>query len=307
MKIGIDLGGSHIGVGLVKNDGIILRKKEKDIVKEDKEKIKDIIEQTIRKFIHELLIEEKISIKEIEMIGIASPGTVKDGTIYHMVNLGIETLEIREMLNRYFELPIQVKNDAKCAGIAEFLYGSMKEYEDGIFLSIGTGIGGAVYVNNRLLEPKTNAGMEFGHMIIEKEGKECKCGNRGCFETYCSMKNLKEKVKTALDLNANTSSEMVVRKIKEEQNQGLIKEILDEYISYFSIGLTNLINIFEPEIVCLGGSFAYLGEEIVEKIKKQMKENNLLFNKRRELNIVLATLGNNAGLIGAANIPSDNQ
>ena len=87
MKIGIDLGGSHIGVGLVKNDGIILRKKEKDIVEDDKEKIKEIIEQTIRKFIHELLIEEKISIKEIEMIGIASPGTVKDGTIYHMVNL----------------------------------------------------------------------------------------------------------------------------------------------------------------------------------------------------------------------------
>lgn len=300
MNIGIDLGGSHIGVGLIQ-DGKVISKREKDISIEDNN-IKEYIVKSIVDFINAILEENMTKIDDIEFIGISTPGVVKDNCIYNIVNLGIDEFKIGEMLNNYIHKEIRIKNDAKCAAIAEFKYGCMKDNANGIFFTMGTGIGGAAFVNNTLIEASAYPGTEFGHMVIEKDGRSCKCKNHGCFETYGSMKVLKEEIKKQYKLNDTISSKEIVDLIKKDLKTEKMNKILDEYVSYLAIGIGNLINIFEPDVIGLGGSIVYVGDIIVERLKKEILEKRLLFNKRNAINIQIATLGNDAGIIGAANI-----
>lgn len=185
MKVGVDLGGSHIGMGIIDDNGRILEKKEIELynIQNMQEFIIDSISNEIDYYIKKY--------NDIEMIGIASPGTPKDGKLTNIVNLGIKELDIGTILKFKFNIPVKVKNDAKCAAIAEMKYGALNSYQDAVFLCLGTGIGGAVLMGGKELEPIRNSGMELGHIVIEKNGIQCNCGKRGCFETYCSIKRLK--------------------------------------------------------------------------------------------------------------------
>ena len=174
MKIGIDLGGSHIAIGIVDSKGKILEKVEKRITKAEKNNIKKVIEEYIIEKTSNFLQQYKIT----EM-GIAIPGTVKNETVVKSVNLGLKNYEIVKNLQDKIQLPIKIRNDAKCAALAENTYGALKSYERSIFLTLGTGIGGAVVIHNKLLDTGELPGCEFGHMLIEKNGKLCKCGKRG--------------------------------------------------------------------------------------------------------------------------------
>ena len=185
MRIGIDIGGSHIGIGLVDENGNIVEKYETDINNKSGD-LNKFIEGYILQAIKKLSKEYKI-----ELIGIASPGTPKDGKLTNLVNLGINELDITKIIKKEFNGKIQINNDAKCAGLAEKQYGSLKDYDDAVFMCLGTGIGGAVFLGGKELKPKRNPGFEIGHMIIKKDGIPCNCGKSGCFETYCSMKRLK--------------------------------------------------------------------------------------------------------------------
>lgn len=181
MKIGIDIGGSHIAVGLVEGNGNIVVKKEKNISTEDRKNIEKFIEETIAIAINEILRNNRIKAEDIEMIGIACPGTSKDGVIVKAENLKIYNFPIIERLQRYFSAPIKLSNDAKCAGLCEKKYGALKGYDDAIFMCLGTGIGGAVFMNGEMLKPKRYLGMELGHMTIKKDGQECTCGRKRMF------------------------------------------------------------------------------------------------------------------------------
>lgn len=251
MNIGIDLGGSHIGVGIVNNKGNIINKKDTDIYIEKSEDIKEFIIQTIISSIKCLLDENKITLENIELIGIGTPGEPKEGIIKRIVNLGIKDFNIVERLKKELEFNnIIIRNDGKCAAIAEKLYGSMKLYEDSVFLCLGTGIGGAAFLNNKLLKPKKRSGFEFGHMIIEKNGNLCRCGNRGCFETYCSMKSLKEKLNKEV-IFGNMESRDLVKYVKENICDEKIQKIIKEYINDLIIGLSNITNLLEPECITI--------------------------------------------------------
>lgn len=255
MNIGIDLGGSHIGVGIVNNEGNIISKKDTEIYIEKIEDIQEFIIQTIISSIKLLLEENQITLKNIELIGIGTPGEPQNGIIKRIVNLGISDFNIVERLKNGLQFDnIIIRNDGKCAGIAEKLYGSMKIYEDSVFLCLGTGIGGAVFLNNKLLKPKKRSGFEFGHMVIEKDGNLCKCGNRGCFETYCSMKMLKEKLNKEIVLNDMESRDLL-KYVKENIENPKIKEIIKQYIDDLIIGLSNITNLLEPECITLRRRF----------------------------------------------------
>ena len=299
MKIGIDVGGSHIGLGIVNQDGKIIYKKEKDypIHKED---MSEIVINTIIELIQELVKENGIDIEEIESIGIAVPGTVSKGVIVKADNLGIKKLEIEKKLKQVYDIPIFLQNDAKCAAIAEKNFGSLKEYNDSMFLIIGTGIGGAVFLGGELLKPKRYSGFEVGHMVIGANEKKCGCGRMGCFETYGSMKRFKQKIQTEFklpDIDGKRIKEFI---IKNEDNEKL-KNIVDKYIDDLAIGITNLINIFEPEAVSLGGSFAYYEDILLNKLGKRIIEKKELFNREGKIpKFVVAQLKNDAGIIGAA-------
>ncbi len=181
MKIGIDIGGSHIGIGLVESNGNILAKKEKNINARDKGNIEKFIEETIAISINEILKNNNIKIQDIEMIGIACPGTSKEGVIVKAENLKIYNFPIIEKLQKYFSAPMKLSNDAKCAGLCEKKYGALRQYQDAIFICLGTGIGGAVFMDGKMLKPKKYLGMELGHMTIKKDGVECSCGRKRLF------------------------------------------------------------------------------------------------------------------------------
>lgn len=301
MNIGIDIGGSHIGAALIEN-GKILTKREEDIVKDTKD-IKELIVEKICKYISEILLEKKIGLEDIGTIGISAPGVSKEGSIYNIVNLGINEFKITEMLNQKINHKnIKIMNDAKCAAIAEFNYGCMKSFEDGIFLTLGTGIGGAVFIKNTLIQSKTFPGTELGHMVICKDGKKCKCGNRGCFEKYCSMKALKEEVKEQYKLNDSVTSKEIIELIKDDIKSEKMSKIINNYIEYLAIGVANLVNIFEPQVIGIGGSAVYIEEILIQRLKREIIKNNLLFNKRENIDIQIATLGNDSGMIGAASL-----
>ena len=167
MKIGMDIGGSHIGVGLVE-EGKLLASLERNFHRENQKNREETILRWIPEMINQLLKENDLTIDQIERIGIAAPGTICNGVIVSAGNLNIKNFDIVADLQKVYTIPIQIRNDAKCAALAEKRYGAMKDYEDCVFLTIGTGIGGAAFLGGKLLEPKRYAGFEFGHMILNK-------------------------------------------------------------------------------------------------------------------------------------------
>ena len=259
MKIGVDIGGSHIGIGLINENGTIIAKEEKDIANRQKnESYGTILVQTIIDLITTILEKSKMKIQDISLIGIAVPGTVSNTEIIKADNIHIRNFDIVSEINKYFNIPVSLRNDAKCAAIAEKEHGGLKKYDDALFLVVGTGIGGAVFLNGNLLKPKKYEGFEIGHIVIEKDGLQCNCGRKGCFEKYASMKAFKDSVIKEFGLDDDIGG----KEIKEfiEKNPEESEKIIDEYIENLSIGIANLINIFEPEIVSIGGGFVYYKE-----------------------------------------------
>ena len=294
MKIGIDLGGSHIAIGVIDNKGIIIEKIEKRLMEKEKKNIQNTIESYIIENVKKILEKYKIS-----EIGIAVPGTIEKQIIIKSVNLGVENYNLIENLKKEIKLPIKIRNDAKCAALAENKYGALKDYKRTIFLTLGTGIGGAVIINNELLDTGKLPGCEFGHMIIQKDGIKCNCGKNGCWERYASMKAFKNNLRKALNLDEKTRGQELFDIIRKNPENPKTKKIIEEYIEYLSIGITNLINIFEPEAIGIGGSFVYFADILLEKLKKNIQEKQYLFNKREKLIILPAALGNDAGIIGS--------
>ena len=295
MKIGIDLGGSHIGFGVIENDNII-EQFEKDFTDADKAHIIEVIESYIIEKVKE--IEQKYN---IETIGIAVPGSIKDGTILKMVNLGIYNYNIKQKLEESLNKPISVRNDAKCACIAEFndIVKKDAKYSNSniVFLSIGTGIGGGVIYNGKLLEGHNFDGYEIGHMVIKDSGIPCKCGKYGCFERYGSILEYKNKVKQKLNIPQEINGE-TLREVLDNNRQEIL-EINNHYVSDLALGISNLINIFEPDMVVLGGGFTHFSYMFKDKIKETLVNSPLLFNRRDDFDLRIAELGNDAGIIGA--------
>ena len=291
MKIGIDLGGSHIGIGVVDEKGNIICKEEKYIVE------KTNIEKQIEEFVIEKVMQMQLT-NEVDEIGMAVPGTISNNKIIKAVNLGIENYDIVSKLEGILKLPMRLRNDAKCAALAEQKYGELAEYKNSIFLCIGTGIGGAVIFNGKLLEAENVPGFEFSHTIINKNGTLCNCGKRGCFETYASFKRFKEKI--AKEFNLGTIDGDTIKSfLKENSEEPRLKYMINNYIEDLSIGISNIINIFEPEAICIGGSFAEYEDILKEPLKKALLGGNLLFNKRDDIIIKHAKFKNDAGIIGA--------
>ena len=299
MKIGIDIGGSHIGIALVNEYGKIIEKSEADI--ENIENVENFIESRIVKFVEANRDNGKWgnNLSEIEMIGIAAPGIPRDGKIFSMCNLGIEELDISAMLRKHYNLPIRIRNDGKCAALAEKKYGSLKEYDDCVFLCLGTGIGAGVFLQGKLLKASRAPGFEIGHLVIEKDGIQCKCGKKGCFETYCSMKRFKDNVKKLANLPDEISSIELLDYLKKHQDEKKFAKLIDEYIDNLIIGFSNLIDIFEPEAIALGGSFVHFKDVFFEKLQKKFYNEKYAFNSEFMPELKLAVLGNDAGIIGA--------
>lgn len=291
MKIGIDLGGSHVAVGIVTEEGKVLAKEEKNIsfVTKEKKIIQEQIRDHIVSLINVVLKEIQVPIFLIEKIGIGIPGIVENNKIKKCNKFGITNWNLAQELEKYYGIPVILQNDALCAAIAEKEYGALKETKKAVFLCFGTGIGGVTIIEEQIISS------EYGHMIIQKNGKECNCGQRGCFETYSSMKVLKEEMIKVLKLDKNTTSEELLTILRKEEKDE-INAYLDQYIQTVLIGISNIVNIINPEKICIGGSFVYYEDILYKRLLEKLLTIPCQFQKPE---IVLATLGNTAGIIGA--------
>ena len=294
MKIGVDLGGSHIGIGIVNEKGYVIEKSERRIMQKDRKDIKNIIENYMVEKIKDI-----IETNEISEIGIAIPGTTANGKVIKSVNLGLKNYSIVQRLEQKINLPIKIANDCRCAAIAENKYGALKKYSREVFITLGTGIGGAVIINDKPLDTGEYPGCEFGHMVIQKNGLQCNCGKKGCFEKYGSMKAFKDNLRKELGLDEKTRGQDLLDIIRKDEGNPKIKKVINEYIENLSIGISNIINIFEPEVVGIGGSFVYFSDILLEKLKENLLQKEYLFNPKKKINIVQAILGNDAGIIGS--------
>ena len=196
-------------------------------------------------------------------------------------------------------MKVKVMNDAKCAALAEKKWGSLKDYDDCIFMCLGTGIGGAAFFDGKLIEPKRCAGFEVGHMVIVKDGKECKCGGRGCYERYASMRHFKRDIREKLNLEESVDGGELRDIIRANINSEEVQKSIDEFVKYIAVGLTNLVNILEPQVVCLGGGFVKYEDILFDKLKETFKNSKDLFYKEDCPELVMASFGNDAGMIGS--------
>ena len=304
MKVWIDLGGSHIAVGLVNNNNEIVEKRTYYIKDNEEISVEEYIINSIEKGIEEILVSNKLTAYNIDFIGIATPGNPKDEIIRNVVNLDIKEFALARKLHialgpEFENIKIRLKNDGKCAALAEKTYGSLKEYKDCIFLCIGTGIGGAAFIDNKFLQPARNSGFEFGHMVIKKDGEKCNCGNRGCFEAYCSKKKFKEKLLAILNIDEYLDAPDLINEINKHKDNLNIKILIDEYVDNLALGISNIINIFEPEAISIGGSMSHYEELIFDKLRNKIYNGKYLFNKEEPPKIFVAQAGNDAGIIGA--------
>ena len=287
MKIGIDIGGSHIAIAKVEENKII-DKKEYNYDDTFKIEIRKNIINYIKKEISEILKEEPI-----EKIGISIAGRLRDNVLYISPNLKqLEGINFVEILEPYFKIPVIVNKDSFCAGKAEKTYGCLNKYDTSVFLIIGTGIGAISYRDNHLQRDG------YGHMIIEKNGRQCKCGKKGCFETYGSITALKRSLQEYLKVDEMTGKD-VHDYLVSHQNDEQIKVIINDYIQNFCIGLSSIIDIVLPEAVGFGGSFSYYQDLFLDKIQNKFNTQKLLADDKSIPVFTFGDLKNDAGIIGA--------
>lgn len=295
MNVGIDVGGSHIAVGLVNNENNIILKKEHEWTDEEKEDLFRTIVEYSKKYIDEIIKESNES---IERIGIGYPyKNIVNGIIYK----NEKELNLPEILFKQFNIPTYLKNDVKCSGICEKTIGNLKDYDNCIFITLGTGIGGAYFYKDELVVPNKFQGFEIGHMVIQTNGKVCRCGKKGCFEEYASMRVFRNEIAELFNLESINSFKMY-EIIESKEKQEEVNEIIEKYTDYLSIGLSNIISIFEPDAICIGGSFTHYAPIFMEKIQRKVQQN---FKGRSIPQILTAKFENDAGIIGASMLTSN--
>jgi glucokinase len=310
MLVGVDLGGTTIKAGLVDRDGRILIQSSIDTkVGRDYR----LIIEDMRKQIEKLLKDYGSCNDDIESIGIGAPGLMnyKSGYAIYCTNLFWNNVPFGVLLKEHFQKPVYIENDATVAGLAESLFGSTRNVSNSVFLTIGTGIGGGIIINNKIYSGSHFAGSEIGHMIIGDNFYRCNCGNIGCLETFASATAMikyaihrleKDKMKSKILDKAEGKTEKINAKIifdAAKEGDQLGKETVDRMIKYLSIGIINVCNMLDPDIIAIGGGVSKAGDYLIDRLKAEVGK--MFFTPNIKYgDIVLAQLGNEAGILGAA-------
>lgn len=300
--MGLDVGGTFVK-GLILKDGKCVYKAEIPTV--TGVGISDCIVRLAEK----LVFGCGINFKKLAGVGIGCPGVVESGTgiIVRAANLNLENYSLKSVLENLLKTEVRVCNDANAAALGEARFGAGKEYSDSILVTLGTGVGGGIIIGGKLFEGNRSAGAEIGHMVIEKGGRSCTCGRRGCFEAYCSARALTERTKE--EMSRNPSSLMWTKYTLETADGRTAFEFMDsdsaaeavaeEYTEYLACGLSNLANIFRPQVILLGGGVSAQGERLIRPLKK-LVYGEIFAADFAPVEIKQASLGNSAGAFGAA-------
>ena len=308
--LGIDLGGTNIAAGIVDENYNILKKGSVPTLAS---RGIDAVMVDMAKLCQSLLDEMKLTIDDIAYAGIASPGTCNSdtGVCEFSNNIVMLNYPIADVLKEKLGVKkVYIDNDANAAALAEALVGSAKGASSAIMITLGTGVGGGIVIDGKIFSGFNFAGAELGHMVIEKGGRPCTCGRRGCFETYSSATGLINMTKEKMEENKDSlmweiseaagkvSGKTAFQAMRQGDKAGT--EVVNEYIQYLALGVTNLINIFQPEVFTIGGGVCNEGECLLAPLREIVAKENFGRNSKNQTVIKRATLGNDAGILGAA-------
>ncbi len=297
VRIGVDIGGTNTKIGLVDiNQKFLAEESFPTLSERGPEDLVERIAGTVTK----LLEERQISLDQCVGLGVGVPGTIdrRRGMVVYSNNIVWDHVPLQEMLSQRFPIPVKIANDADCAALGEVVAGTAKDYQDAILLTLGTGVGGGIILDGRIFESKAIGGSEVGHMVIVEGGESCTCGRRGCLEAYASATGLKKAARNAF--GRDVSPEELFRLAGEKDRTA--QKVVDDYIRRLGIGVVNLVNIFRPQIVLLGGGVCAQGETLLTPIWEMMRKECFGGEYGELPELAIAGLGSRAGVIGAASL-----
>ena len=304
-RIGIDLGGTNIAVGVVDENYQLLAQHSVPTLaqRSAEEVIRDMGDA-----VETALAKAGITVADCESMGIGSPGTCdsEKGIVARAYNLGWFDVPICAMLRERFGIPVRLSNDANCAALAETVAGAAIGCKNMVLITLGTGVGGGIIIDGKIYAGMRSAGAELGHTLLVLDGEPCSCGRRGCWETYASATALIRQAEKAAAQHPESllaKAEMMTGLgVFEAADRGdcAAQAVIDRYCEYVAAGFTDLVNALAPEMILLGGGISRQGERILAPIREYVT-NNCFGQKDGAIPVIkAAALGNEAGIIGAA-------
>lgn len=307
--VGIDVGGTNLVAGVVDENGHILDKVSHPV---DKQMTADDMCAELARLAMKVCEMSEIPLDKIEAVGVGLPGLVdnKSGVVIQTPNMPFKNTAFRELFQKVWNIPVYLGNDANCAAIGEYWAGAAKGCDPAVMITLGTGIGGGLVVGGKLFTGFANSGMEVGHMIVHPNGVLCGCGSRGCWEQYGSATALIRLTQSEMERD-RTSVLWELCEGDRFKVQGRTafagarlgdaasKRALSVYLQGLSIGIVNLINILQPEIICLGGGVSNAEDDLLLDPLRQLVQ-EAVFDKHVPIRLEKASLGNDAGVVGAA-------
>lgn len=314
--VGIDLGGTNIVAGVVDEEYNIIAKAstKTNCPRPEKEIADDMAKMALQ-----AVKNANLDISDIEWIGIGTPGIANSttGIIERATNLGFENTPMVKYISESIDKPVFIENDANAAAYGEYVAGAAKGAKNAVCITLGTGVGAGIIVDGKIYAGSNFAGAEIGHTVIEVDGAQCSCGRKGCFEAYSSATGLIRMSKEAMAQFPDS----IMNKMAEEKGKVTArtsfdamragdkpaKDVVDKYIKYLAAGITNTINIFQPDVLCIGGGVCNEGDPLLLPVKALVEKEDFASNSAKRTEIVIAKLGNDAGIIGAAFLGRANQ
>lgn len=304
--IGIDVGGTNLKAGLVREDGQILAVERTPLAFENPEQFA----RTLAQLGQSVLRQAGIPASDVVSAGIGIPGAVAGGDILYTCNIPLRDVPLSRLFRQHLDVPVLLENDANCAAVGEWLCGAGRGTQQFIVVTLGTGVGGGLILNGKLYSGSGMVG-EVGHMVIQHGGAPCNCGRRGCWEAYASATGLIRMTREAMEAHPESLLHTVAAQSgcvegrtafdAAVQRDETALALCRDYVSYLAAGVTNLINILQPEAVAIGGGVAAAPDGLLLTPLREIVERECYPRHTGQIpRIVRAELGNDAGIIGAA-------
>lgn len=303
--IGVDLGGTNIVAGVVNENYEIIAKAS---VKTNLPRPEQEIAADIVKVSKQAVADAGLTMDQIEWVGMGTPGIANSetGIIEYSNNLGFNNTPMVKYLEEGLGKPAFIENDANAAAYGEYVAGAAKGAKNAVCITLGTGVGGGIVIDGKIYCGSNFGGAEIGHTVISVDGPQCTCGRKGCFEVFSSATGLIRMTKEAIAENPESTmaneAKISGRTAFNHMRSGdaAAKGVVDKYIKHLAAGVTNTINIFQPDVLCIGGGVCNEGDPLLVPMKEIVAKENYTRNSPKNAEIVIAKLGNDAGIIGAA-------
>ncbi|MDR0751531.1 MAG: ROK family protein [Christensenellaceae bacterium] len=306
--IGIDIGGMSLKGGIVSKQGEIIRKVTVKTVTGSRSRLMN----SLFELTSDLLNNSPISRDQLKSVGVGVPGTVEpyEGHLIYSNNIKVSHVDIGAGISQRFAVGCAVENDANCAALGEMVFGCAKSMKNIVFITLGTGVGTGIVVNRKIHSGAGGAGGEGGHMVIKKGGLKCTCGRKGCWEAYASATALIRETTKAIKKYPDSLMSQIAKDEGKVSGRTAFRaaekcdaqaiNVVDQYIEDVACGITNLVNIFRPDAVIIGGGISNEGDFFINEIIKHVNRDSYGSTRNPATKIVRAELKNDAGILGAA-------